>query len=203
MYRGPLAAALTKIVGTWHADASSCGDIRCNATAGLNQCPSSPNIPSSSTSVLGRRPGISLSETLIAVGLMAVLSAVALPRWATAMQTQRLSQATSRIVADLSRAQDAAYNTSSAKVVTFTVGSSQYTISGIAALDHRSGSYVITLSDDPYQCRLVSVWGQTGTQTITFDGYGLPDKGGSIIVASGPLQKTIILDAGTGAAVVQ
>jgi prepilin-type N-terminal cleavage/methylation domain-containing protein len=151
----------------------------------------------------GGRPGFSLSEMLVVVALMSILTAVALPRWATSLQSQRLNQAASRIIADLNRAQEAAYNTSTAKVVTFTVDSSQYAISGVTALDHRTGSYVIALSDDPYQCRLVSAFGQTGTQALTFDGYGLPDKGGNIIISSGPKQKTIVVDIGTGSAVAQ
>lgn len=150
-----------------------------------------------------KRSAFSLNEMLVVITLMAILSAVAIPKWAGAMQSQRIKQAATRIVADLSRAQEAAYNTSTAKVVTFTVGSSQYLVSGVTPLDRRSGPYLVTLSDHPYSCTLVSVWGQTGTQTITFDGFGSPDKGGNIILASGSYRKTIVVDPGTGTAVIQ
>lgn len=150
-----------------------------------------------------RRAGFTLPEVVITVMLMAIVSAIALPRWSTALQKQRVIQAANRLAADLTRAQTAAYGSSTAKTVTFTVGSSQYAISGIAPLRGATGSYTILLTDDPYLSTLVSVWGQTGTQTITFNGYGLPDKGGSIVVSAGGNQKTIVVDAATGTAVVQ
>jgi prepilin-type N-terminal cleavage/methylation domain-containing protein len=150
-----------------------------------------------------RCSGVSLIEMVIVIALISILSAVALPRWSASLQLQRVNQAASRIVADLSRAQDAAYNTGTSKLITFTVGSSQYQVNGVTALDRPSGPYLVTLSADPYQCTLVSVWGQQGTQTITFNGYGLPDKGGNIVVAAGGLQKTIVVNAGTGSAVIQ
>jgi len=149
------------------------------------------------------RRGLSLVEMMITVALIAILSAVALPRWGASIQLQRVNQAANRIVADLARAQEAANNSSTSKLITFTVGTSQYLVSGVTPLDRPSGLYLVNLQDDPYQCSLVSVWGQTGTQTLTFNGYGLPDKGGNIIVAAGRLRKTIVVDAGTGTAVVQ
>ena len=151
-----------------------------------------------------RRPrGISLIEVVIVILMISILSAVALPRWSAAVQFQRVRHAADRLVTDLSRAREAAYNTSTAKVITFTVGSSQYLISGVKGLDQSSRPYIISLNDDPYRCTIVSVWGQRGTQTLTFNGYGLPDRGGTIIVSAGSLQKSIVIDAGTGTAVVQ
>lgn len=149
------------------------------------------------------RPGFSLGELLIVVAIMSILAAVALPKWSTTLQKQRISAAASRIVADLSRAQSAAYGTSTPKTVTFSVSSGQYTISGITSLNKSTGTYTVALTDDPYRCTLVSVWNQTGTQTLTFDGYGLPDKGGTIIVSANGLQKSIVVDAATGQAVAQ
>ncbi|MDP1797174.1 MAG: prepilin-type N-terminal cleavage/methylation domain-containing protein [Planctomycetaceae bacterium] len=149
------------------------------------------------------RAGFTLPEVLIAVLLMSILSAIALPRWSASLQQQRVIQAANRVAADLTRAQSAAYGSSAPKTVTFTVGTSQYLVSGIAPLHRGTGAYIVVLTDDPYRCTLVSVWGQTGTQTITFNGYGLPDKGGSIIVAAAGIQKTIVVDAATGTAVVQ
>ena len=155
--------------------------------------------PSGGTS----RRGFTFTEVIITVLLMSILTAVALPRWATSLQKQRVALAANRVVADLTRAQSAAYGTSASKTVTFTVGTSQYLVSGVTSLKTSSASYVVVLSDDPYRCTLVSVWGQTGTQDITFNGYGLPNKGGNIVVAAGGFQKTIVVDATSGTAVVQ
>ena len=147
--------------------------------------------------------GFSLPEIVIVVLIMGVLAAVATPRFVSSLAKQRVAQAANRVAADLARAQSAAYGTSASKTVTFTVGTSQYLMSGVTSLKSSSGSYVVVLSDDPYSCTLVSVWGQTGTQDITFNGYGLPNKGGNIVVAAGGFQKTIVVDATSGTAVVQ
>ncbi len=149
------------------------------------------------------RAGFTLPEVLITVLMMSILSAIALPRWAASLQKQRVIQAANRVVADLTRAQSAAYGSSASKTVTFTVSTSQYLVSGVTPLNRASGTYIVVLSDDPYRCTLVSVWGQTGTQTITFNGYGLPDKGGNIVIAAAGIQKTVVVDAATGTAVIQ
>jgi type II secretion system protein H len=147
--------------------------------------------------------GFTLIELVIVLLIMGIMLAAAAPKWTQTLQTYRVSNAASRIVADLARAQSAAYNTSSSKTVTFTVGSHQYQVSGVASLNRSAGPYLVKLQEMPYQSQLVTVWGQTGTQTITFNGYGLPDKGGSIVVAAGSWQKTVVVDPATGTAVIQ
>ena len=152
---------------------------------------------------LPRHDGFTLVELVIVLLIMSILIAVAAPRWSQSLQDIRVSNAASRIVADLSRAQSAAWNSSTSNTVTFTVSISRYEISDVASLGRRGSPYVIDLSDAPYTSRLVSVWDQSGTQTITFNGYGIPDRGGNIVVASGETQRVIVVDATSGTAVVQ
>ena len=40
-------------------------------------------------------------------------------------------------------------------------------------------------------------------EAVTFDGWGTPDSGGTIVVAAGPQTRTIVLDPDTGKAAVQ
>lgn len=148
------------------------------------------------------RGGFTLGELLIVLAIMSVVVAVALPRWTASLQKYRVANAAARIAADIARTQSAAYSTSAPKTITFTVSSSQYSISGVTSLNGSSATNVVALTHEPYRCSLVSVWGQTGTQTITFDGHGIPDKGGTIIVALNGQQKSIVVDAATGTAVV-
>ena len=132
-----------------------------------------------------------------------VVAAVTIPRWSGSLYKYRVKQAADRIAADLALAKSTAYSSSASKTVTFIVGSSQYSVAGITPLNSPTGTYTIQLSGDPYRSTLVSVWGQSGTQSITFNGYGLPDRGGNIVVAAGGQQKTIVVDATLGTAVVQ
>ena len=151
--------------------------------------------------VTSTRCGFTFLEMIIGLLLMATTAVIAVPRWSASLQQLRVSNAASRIVTDLARTQSAAYNSSASKTITFTVGSSQYTVSDLKPLTNSPGQYVVALSADP--CRLVSVWGQTGTQTISFNGYGVPNKGGNIIIAAGSYQKTVVVDATLGTAVVK
>lgn len=150
-----------------------------------------------------RLRGFTLAELLIALLMVAILAAVALPKWTDSLRRRRLAMAANRIVADIHRAQSAAYASSSAKVITFNTGLHQYTIAGLSSLATGSSDYTVNLADEPFQCRLNSVWGQTGTQLLTFNGYGEAATSGNIVISAGGDQKTIAFSAATGRAAVQ
>lgn len=149
------------------------------------------------------RRAFSLIELAVVILVLGILSAVSVPRFADALRYHRISAAADRIVADLVRAQSAAYGSSTSKTVTFNVAASTYEVAGVSSLDRSSGSYVVDLKVSPYLSSLVTVWDQTGIQSITFNGYGLPDKGGTIVVGCSGAQKVISISASTGAAAVQ
>ncbi|EMI22061.1 secreted protein [Rhodopirellula maiorica SM1] len=135
--------------------------------------------------------------------ILAIMTAAAAPRWADSLQRYRVANTANRILADLKRAQLTAFRSSTTKTVTFDVDRDQYSIADVTPLERPSGNYVIALAEPPYKSSLISVWGRTGTQTLTFDGYGIPNRGGNIVIGSGRLQVTITVDAVSGTAVIQ
>ena len=149
--------------------------------------------------------GFTLVELVVVVLLIGILVAVAMPRWAATLQQCYVNNAAQRIVADLAKAQSLAYATSSTQTVTFTMGTSQYTINGLHDPDHPSAIYTVSLANYPYNSQLVSV--TVPGLTATFNGFGvpvgLPVGGGTIVVAAGALQHTITIDATTGTAVMR
>lgn len=149
------------------------------------------------------RNGYSYIEMIMVVLIAGILTTIAAPRLSSSVHQFRVLNAARRISADLDRARVSAANSGLAKVVTFSTSESRYEISGLVPLNGTVGIYSVNLLVDPFQSRLVNVWGQTGTQSLTFDGYGVPNRGGTISVSSGTAQKTIAVDATTGKAVIQ
>ena len=71
--------------------------------------------------------------------------------------------------------------TSTAQTVIF--ANSTYTVSGIKNLDQPSNTYTVNLLTSPYSLdSAVANFG--GSQTLTFDGYGSPSSGGTVVVTA-------------------
>lgn len=83
---------------------------------------------------------------------------------------------------------------------------SSYTVTGLRDPDRAVGTdYQVTLSREPYLAILgpitigagpvVSVG---GSASISFDGFGVPNASGSIVVGVGSLTRIVSIDAATG-----
>ena len=144
----------------------------------------------------------SLVELLVVMAVIGIMLAIAVPRYAVSATRYRLDAAARRIVSDLSLAQSRARATSKSQPVLFSVAAGTYQMTGMAALDRSSGDYAVTLAGDPYRVTLVSAdFG--GQASVTFDGYGSPTRGGTIVIQAGGAQRTITVDASTGKAAVR
>ena len=149
---------------------------------------------------MGRRqPAFSLVELILVMAIITVLSAMAVPRYVGAQQRYRADAAAQRIVVDLAMARSRANTTSTSQSVVFTLATSQYQMPGVPDLKNSGGTYTVLLGGAPYQATLVSAdFG--GTAQVTFDGYGVPNSGGTLVVKAGGFQRTISLDASSGKA---
>ena len=146
--------------------------------------------------------GFNLFELVMVLAIVAVLGAIAVPRYALATARYRADAAARRIVADLALARAKAYGSSVSKTVTFDLETNSVTIPGVRGLKSASVDYVTRFDDDPYRAKLVSA--DFGEDTVVvFDIYGRPDSSGQVVVESGKIRKTIVLDPDTGEASVQ
>jgi len=149
------------------------------------------------------RTAFSLLELVVVVVIIGIVSAIAVPRYANALAHHRVDAAARRIVVDLSLAQRQARISSTSQAVEFEVGvgESAYRLSGMPHLDRSGEEYAVLLYQEPYHATIVSAdFG--GNKEIVFDGFGVPDSGGVVIVQVGNYQKTITVDAETGQASV-
>lgn len=148
---------------------------------------------------LGR--GFTLLEVVLVTVIIAVFAAMAVPRFSSAAGRHKADLAARRVAVDLRQAQVYAKTTSASCTVSFTVATSRYQLTNVQPFDGSSGTYTVDLTLPPYQAQIVSV-SFSATQ-VTFTGWGLPDKAGTVVVAVGSEQRTITLNAQTGQVSIQ
>lgn len=149
-----------------------------------------------------RHTGFTLLDLMMAMAVIAIVAAIATPRYANALTRYRAEAAARRIIADIGLAQQTAKTTSSSRTIIFDTTKHAYSISNVRALDGQSMTYVVALREPPYLARIASV-DMDGDAKLTFDGFGIPDSGGFVIVQAGDYQYTVVVDPETGAAEVQ
>ena len=149
-----------------------------------------------------RHAGFTLIDLIVVMAIIAIVAAIATPRYANALTRYRAEAAARRVAADFELARQTAKSTSSSRTVKFDAVSDSYVIPNVRELDTAGTMYRVQLQDPPYQAQIVSV-DLGGDWEITFDGFGMPDSGGFIIVRAGDYQYTVVVDPETGVAEVQ
>jgi Tfp pilus assembly protein FimT len=134
------------------------------------------------------------------MAVIAVLAAIAAPRYAMASARYRADWTARRIAADLGLAQTLAAATGSSKTVHFSVQDSTVEIIGASALDGvptSTSTYRVVLSAPPYEARLASVTLPSSTD-IAFNGWGQVNHGGTVVLRVGQEQRTLTVDGSSG-----
>lgn len=149
----------------------------------------------------GPRRAFTLVELVIVACIVAILAGVTIPRMANTLARQRAVAAANRIVSDLRLAQTQARLTSAAKIVEFDIDASCYRLVGVASPDRPSQPYVVYLNREPYHV-IVDRVDLDGDTALTFNGFGMPSAGGSIVILGGGHKLTINVDLNTGKATV-
>ncbi len=145
-----------------------------------------------------RRPGgFSLVELVVVAAVLALLAALAIPRYARSVARWRAESAARRIAADIALAQRQARITSASQSIVFEVAGSAYTLVGMTHPDYPAQTYTVKLGAEPYLATVTSAdFG--GDSTLIFNGYGLPDSGGEVRISAGGLLYRVWVNADTG-----
>ena len=144
----------------------------------------------------------SLIELVMVIGIMAIVAAIATPRYAQSVARYRVQTGARRMVQDLAMARERARSLGASQTVVFNPRSDSYQIAGVRALNGTGSDYTVDLAGGLYRSKLVSA-NFGGDRTVVFNGYGYPDSGGTAVVRIGDITKTVVLDAQTGRAAVQ
>jgi Tfp pilus assembly protein FimT len=142
------------------------------------------------------RSAVTIIELVIVVMVMSVLAAAALPAFLDSLLYHRVESAARRLKADMELARQTARLTSSAQSLTFT--NSTYALSaGAKNLDDPNAVYFVDLSAAPFEMGSVTA-DFSGSQTVSFNGFGTPSSGGTIVLTTQGHTCTLTLNAMTG-----
>jgi prepilin-type N-terminal cleavage/methylation domain-containing protein len=159
------------------------------------------------------RRAVSLLELVMVMAIIATVATIAAPRYAMSLAAYRADAAARRIVADLGMARVMARTEGRRVRVKFdnTANKDLYFFEDEPDPHDPEEDYTVDLQKDPYRAELVLIDFDT-KEEVAFDAYGAAvkhDSGkpfagpGTIVVASGGIQKTITVDTATGKATVQ
>lgn len=146
------------------------------------------------TTRLGGQRAFTLIEVTIVLLIIAIMTAVAAPRFGESLNSHRVDAAAERIAFDLKLARHHAKMSSASRPVAFNTTTSTYTMTGIPDLDHPSQDYFVDLTRSPYNV-FVTYADFNGVATVTFNGFGVPNEAGEIDVEAGDHIRTVVLSS--------
>jgi prepilin-type N-terminal cleavage/methylation domain-containing protein len=148
------------------------------------------------------RRAFSLLELIVVLAIVAILGAIAAPRYASAVQRYRLEMAAKRVAADITLARSLARAKGSTATISFATSSSTYAIAGISSTDRAGEAFGVDLGREPFGVTIQSV-DFAGTNTLTIKGFGVPTSGGTVRLTRGSLSTVVVVSSGTGEVSIQ
>jgi type II secretory pathway pseudopilin PulG len=140
-----------------------------------------------------------LVELVMVTAIVAVIAAIAVPRYGSSVANMRVQMAARKLAADLAMIQSQARASSASRAIEFVPATGLYRLPQVGGIDG-AAVYEVNLAADPYLCAFDLTFDGTGTiNTLQFDGYGTPSRGVSVQLRSGTTQRTVLLSRTTGA----
>ena len=136
------------------------------------------------------------------LAIIAILGAIAAPRYAMSVERYRLEMAANRVAADIELARSLARARGATATISFATSSSTYTIAGLTSTDRTGEAFGVDLTRDPFGVTIQSV-DFAGTNTLTIRGFGVPSSGGTVRLRRGASSKVVSVAVGTGEVSVQ
>lgn len=133
----------------------------------------------------------SIIELVLVLAIIATIAAIAAPRYGAASGRYQTHAAAVRVANDLIATRDRAVALSGTTSIAYADKNSIYKIS------LPSGSTSVSLADSPYKA-LITGPDFGGSGTITFNAWGTPSAGGSLVVTGSGVRFTVSVEAGSG-----
>jgi Tfp pilus assembly protein FimT len=137
-----------------------------------------------------------MTELVIVVMVMGIMAAAAAPAFLNSLVHQRVEAAAHRLKTDLELTRQTARLTSTPQTIVFT--NEMYTLpEAVKDLNDPNARYVVDLTAAPYEITTIAA-NFSNAQTATFNGYGLPSSGGTVVVTCNGHSSSVIVNAVTG-----
>jgi prepilin-type N-terminal cleavage/methylation domain-containing protein len=148
--------------------------------------------------------GFTMLELIIVMVILSLVVGVAVPKYSNSLGIKRVEGAAYRLVFDIEAVRRQARIAAQTTSVTFETSGNLYTLDGVPDPDRPSiSNKVVPLNDSLLQVTLQQVNLTGGGNAISFNGFGFPDRGGTITLSSGSARMHVLVDATTGMASVQ
>jgi prepilin-type N-terminal cleavage/methylation domain-containing protein len=157
----------------------------------------------------GGRQGMSLIEITLATMILAILAAVAIPAYSDSLLRYRAEATAQRVALDIALTQRSARQSNSSQTISFDASMECYAISNLKSLDKPNAQYKVVVTDSPYKAVIESMNTAAAPATplttlvLTFDRFGMPDKGISVFVRSGSNIKRVDVAPTSGKVSIQ
>lgn len=132
--------------------------------------------------------GFTLVELVLVIIIIGIVSAIALPRFAQANARQQLDAAARRVANDLEKAQHLARASSNWVTLSFDTAENSYTFASVS-----NDVLEVQLAESPYQVKLTKA-AFNDAPLVVFNGFGVPNAGGTITLKSSAGFAVITLD---------
>jgi Tfp pilus assembly protein FimT len=142
----------------------------------------------------------SVIELTIVILIMSIFAAASAPAFMDSLLFHRVEAASRRVKADIEYCRQLARLKSTTQTITFTAAGT-YTVSGAKSMGKSTGTYAVNLKQSPYSLDS-AVANFSNTLVLSFNGYGSPSSGGTVVLTAKTHQCTVTVDSVTGAATI-